>query len=80
MEKRFLLAFGLSLLVLMAYSAIMPKPKPIVNKYVAENSTTAPEAAAVVKTENTPSVSNSYNESKLLDKNNLYEIKSNGLL
>ena len=63
----------------MAYSAIMPKPKPIVNKYVAENSTTVPEGAAVVKTENTPSFSGSYNESNLFDKNNLYEIKSNGL-
>ena len=79
MEKRFLLAFGLSLLVLMAYSAIMPKPQHVANKYVVENSTAVPESAIVVKTENTPSVTVSYNESKLFDKSNLYEIKSNGL-
>jgi YidC/Oxa1 family membrane protein insertase len=79
MEKRFLLAFGLSLLVLMVYSAIMPKPKPIVNKYVADNSTTISGAAVVEKTENNPHGSVTYDNLKLLDKNNLYEYQSDGL-
>jgi len=35
MEKRFLMAIGLSLLVLMAYSSILPKPKAVINQEAA---------------------------------------------
>lgn len=42
MEKRFLLAIGLSFLVLMAYSALVPNTQPIVNKCVINESRIQP--------------------------------------
>lgn len=79
MEKRFLLALGLSFLVLFVYSSLVPKPQPIANQYVGNKTIvvkeTLPPPVIVEKVEQKATL----DLPKILDDSNLYHLKSNGL-
>jgi len=74
MEKRFLMAIGLSLLVLMGYSSLLPKPKDAVNKEAALAPSVEPVVAA--QPAGIPKEIAVVHSPNILDSNNLYTITS----
>ncbi|MFH0940772.1 MAG: membrane protein insertase YidC [Candidatus Omnitrophota bacterium] len=82
MEKRFLMAIGLSLLVLMAYSSLLPKPKDVVNKEAALTPAVQPAKesakASLASEVNVDSEVNAASATainpNILDNNDLYKI------
>lgn len=71
MEKRFLMAIGLSLLVLMAYSSLLPKPKDVVSKEAALTPAVEPPPKEIAKASSANAGAVNPN---LLDSNKLYTI------
>ena len=76
MEKRFFLAIALSFIVLMAYSAVMPKPKPIEKQCVIGDSTPVSPAVLEQKEPHARGAKEVLDYPNLLAENNLVQIES----
>jgi YidC/Oxa1 family membrane protein insertase len=78
-DKKFLLALTLSLLVLMIYSSIMPKPQHIDNKYVANNMVAENKTASIPHSSSPGVIVPDKIVPKALSDNEIYTFKSSGL-
>jgi YidC/Oxa1 family membrane protein insertase len=80
MEKRFFLALALSFLVLMFYSSLLPKTKPIVQQNVTSNVTAVLPEAVSSKAQPVLAKEPTFDSHNLLNENNLQKIESDGMV